>query len=584
MPVANYKYTYDFPNSDYSIELWFGEADAFSAPTEFQLDEETIIDLTLSGESDNPFGLPTASQATLKLNLDKFNSFQKIYFLQGKIEDTTLTLFTADSGTKTFELNDFPCLNTIKVINNGNVEFIGVQEVQETIDTDENSIFELKFTCIVAKALQLFPFKINKSYSGINYGYIEYYFIENGMSNQNTYFLDNYYLSSIVNAVVVREDPDRDASYFSALFKDLWTAVSNLTTSIINLWLRDTDTFTINNPLAYLKLYSLDGASTMIKGTLLNENNIEFIYKRSESATSEQKICLFNESSWLPYDSWWEFLREFTSNYYIRSKINYSTLTIEHLPIKDLTDEVTINGEIGVSGNYSLYEWIWNQSIMSLKNSTKYTYPKGSPYENEQIDVSYKENGNGNLRRLEFNLDFHNVPITTSNHRHRSQWNATDNNLGAIGYRVSLQMGSETIPFNKFVRCSDYVEVKRDDTNYYSPTEQTNTVTLPNAQQDNVGGVVAANYLTWRNTRLSETTIPTVINYVIMNYLRNTSATFEFETDQDVSLNNLNGTLTFSDYSFLPDSLQLLNGFGWISKIEKSVIGSTITIGTTITP
>ena len=99
MPVANYKYTYDFPNSDYSIELWFGEADAFSAPTEFQLDEETILDLTLSGESDSPFGLPTASQATLKLNLDKFNSFQKIYFLQGKIEDTTLTclLYTSPS-------------------------------------------------------------------------------------------------------------------------------------------------------------------------------------------------------------------------------------------------------------------------------------------------------------------------------------------------------------------------------------------------------------------------------------------------------------------------------------------------------
>ena len=584
MPVANYKYTYDFPNSDYSIELWFGEADAFSTPTEIELDEETILDLTLSGESDNPFGLPTASQATLKLNLDKFNSFQKIYFLQGKIEDTTLTLFTADSGTKTFELNDFPCLNTIKVINNGNVEFIGVQEVQETIDTDENSIFELKFTCIIAKALQLFPFKVNKSYSGINFGYIEYYFIENGMSKQNTYFLDNYYLSSIVNAVVVRDEVDRDAFYYSALFKDLWIAVSDLTTSIINLWLRETHIFTINNPLSYLKLYSLDGASTMLKGTLLDENNIEFIYKRSKSANSEQKICLFNESSWLPYDSWWEFLREFTSNYYIRSKINYSTLTISHLPIKDLTDEVTINGEIGVSGNYSLYEWIWNQSIMSLKNSNKYTYPKGSPYENEQIEVSYKENGNGNLRRLEFNLDFHNVPITTSNHRHRSQWNATDNNLGAIGYRVSLQMGSETISFNKFVRCSDYVEVKLDDTNYYSPTEQTNTVTLPNAQQDNVGGVVAANYLTWRNTRLSETTIPTVVNYVIMNYLRNTSASFEFETDQDVSLNNLNGTLTFNDYSFLPDSLQLLNGFGWISKIEKSVIGSTITIGTTITP
>jgi len=221
---------------------------------------------------------------------------------------------------------------------------------------------------------------------------------------------------------------------------------------------------------------------------------------------------------------------------------------------------------------------------MSLKNSTKYTYPKGTPYENEQIDVSYKNNGNGNLRRLEFNLDFHNVPITTSNHRHRSQWKSTDNNLGAIGYRVSLQMGSEPFALSKFVRCSDYVAVKLDDTNYYSPIEQTNTVTLPNAKNDNVGGVVAANYLTWRNTRLSRTTIPTVVNYVIMNFLSNTSATFEFETDQDVSLNNLNGTLTFNDYSFLPDSLQLLNGFGWISKIEKSVIGSTITIGTTITP
>jgi hypothetical protein len=99
MPVANYKYTYSFPNSDYSIELWFGEADAFSAPTEIELDEETILDLTLSGESDNPFGLPTASQATLKLNLDKFTATEKGYFLDGGVETTTLTLFNVASGT-----------------------------------------------------------------------------------------------------------------------------------------------------------------------------------------------------------------------------------------------------------------------------------------------------------------------------------------------------------------------------------------------------------------------------------------------------------------------------------------------------
>jgi hypothetical protein len=585
MPVANYKYTYDFPNSDYSIELWFGEADAFSAPTEIELDEETIIDLTLNGESDNPFGLPTASQATLKLKLDKFNTFQKIYFLQGKIEDTTLTLFNVASGTYAgnYQLNDFPCLNTIKVINNGNVEFIGVQEVQETIDTDENSIFELKFTCIIAKALQLFPFQTSRvNANGDKFGFVSSYILNQGTGSGydkyyiNNYLVDNYYLTSFTNAVVVRDEKDRDAGYYSTTFKNLFEIVGSLTNVIINLWLRDTDTFTINNPLAYMKLYKLDGASTMLKGTLLTENEIQFIFYRTDG------IDVFGETSNLPYDSWWEFLREFTSNYYIRSKINYSTLTISHLPIKDLTDEVTINGEVGVSGNYSLYEWIWNQSIMSLKNSTKYTYPKGSPYENEQIDVSYKNNGNGNLRRLEFNLDFHNVPITASNHRHRKVWNATDNNMGAIGYIESLEINGIST-HNNFVRCSDYVEVKRDDTNYYSPTEQTNTVTLPNAQQDNVGGVVAANYLTWRNNRLSTTTIPTVINYVIMNYLRNTSATFEFETDQDVSLNNLNGTLTFNDYSFLPDSLQLLDGFGWISKIEKSVIGSTITIGTTIT-
>lgn len=585
MPVANYKYTYSFPNTDYSIELWFGEEDAFSTPTEIELDEETVLDLTWNGEADSPFGLSIANQAEITLKLDKFSNTEKVFFLNGAIEDTTLTLFS--SSGYDYNLSDFPCLNVLKIINNGTTEFIGVQEVQETISTDENGYFKLKFTCIIAKALQLFPFKIERQQGFGSWAYFDRYFTDQatGVNYNNTktcnYHVDNYYLTSIVNAVVIRDEVGRNQNYYATTFKNLFEVLSGFISTIITLWLRQSSTFTFNNPLNYMKLYKLDGASTMLKGTLLTENELHFIYKRGIVDNIAVSMSLFGESSILDYDSWWEFLREFTSNYYIRSKIDYSTLTVSHLPIKDLSDEVTINGEIGVEGDYTLYEWVWNESNMSLRNSNKVTYPKGQSYENEQIEISYTNKGNGNLRRLEFNLDFHNVPITASNHRHNSVWNATDNNLGAIGYIEILDI-SESSASNKFVRVSDFVEIKRDANNYYTPTEQTNTVTLPNARNDNVGGVVARNYLQWRNTRISTTTIPTVVNYMIMNFLRNASASFEFNTDQDVLLNKLNGTITFSDFTFLPENLQVLDGFGWINKIEKSVNG-LVKIGVTIT-
>lgn len=583
--VSNVKYQQVI--GDYTFTFWFGEEFDFSTPTTVTLDDDVIKSFEFSGENSDPMGLHTANSLKISIDVAVFNLTLREAFIDGTITNTTgLILDTISGGIfngKTFDIDDFIYYNSIQVEKNGVVIFYGVQDIQDEVSVD-GDFMDLEYTCIISKALQILPLKYFKTLGAGSYSYIYMYMYNLTGSNYNDTILgfwnmDNYYTDGgSVRGVINIDDKYRGITYFNytMTFKYLFELVSSWCSTMISKWLRASNTFTLDNPFNHIKFYKLSATNDFLKSTQLTEDEIRFNYKLSD-------YDMFGETSVLNYDSWFEFLRDLTPSLFLRSKVDYDNLELNHYPILDNTDEVEFNEEVKLEGNPILYKWKWNEINNTFNSSNRMTFERGQPFPNDEITLTKRSNGSGNLKRLELKTYFHNVPISSSNHRYRKTWLASDNNIGAIGYitNFSIDGAIESV----FIRCHDVVSIKRNATDYYEPTNKVNTVSLPDAKDRAVspsGAKVANEYYNWRALRVTDTTLPTEINHLIWAYLRGGSVTFEFTTDQDIDINSINSFCSFSDYTFLPNYLQSFNTKGIITKISKSSENDLVRVEVTI--
>ena len=143
-----YRYTFDVFDDTYEINLMIGH-DTTITPSIINLTPPQIKSYNFKSEIDYITGLPLANEFNIELNIALFNDTTKGYFYNATA--SLLNTLTLNNG----KVIPFFYENTLEVKKNTDVIFYGVQERLEAGETDENGFFNLKFICLLSKALQI---------------------------------------------------------------------------------------------------------------------------------------------------------------------------------------------------------------------------------------------------------------------------------------------------------------------------------------------------------------------------------------------------------------------------------------------
>lgn len=584
--VYRYSWTDNF-NNTYQFELMIGSHLTIT-PNYIDLEDPAFVSCLFSGEQDDysgiksVLGIPTANVLNLTLNLNEFTNTVIEYFYNGTSTSTdTLTLYTGYSVPFNYE-------NTIILKKNGTTIFYGVQEIEDEVSTNADGHYEMQFVCMIAKSLQ----KLECSDEGL--GLTDNSTVQIEPSTiptyekvvETRYNFDFFYLSgSSVRGSIFKQPPANLYAYHRWItFKHFFESISGLATVLATAWRRGSTTITIDNPMTNHTFYKIDEGVGGGKGSALTENELGFVYaiameEKGTSNVINQDGLLVNI---LKYDSVWELLRDYLEGWAFRSKFDYSTLTLEHSPFKDTTDKVTFNSNIDITSDLSHHQLKFVSINSTFKGNLNYDGAIGiSKNEVLDITVTNKTNNNGNLQRFELYPIFHTCPVGVTDHRVGKWWASKCYNHGSIGYlRIVSYSGSSKATI---IRAYDAINFKYASASTYEPTPHADVLDLPNAESSSSNGNYVGKYMTnWTRKRLSNSTSPVITNHVLATYLQSPSLTFEFQTDQDLSIEDLGKTCEFSDLSFLPAYSNISVDVAFITKIEYDFESGVYNVGVTL--
>jgi len=569
-------------NDTYQFELMIGDTTAIT-PSYVDLDDPAFVGCKISCEQDSysgirsVLGLPTANVLTLTLDINDFSNTLINQLYDGtNASSTTLTLYTGYTTGFRYE-------NTIVLKKNGTPIFYGVQEIEDKVTTNSNGQFEIEFVCIISKALQI----LELSDEGL--GLTDNSTIETEPTTlpnydkicRTTYNYDFFYLvSSQVRGSQAKTAPlNQSAGHKFITFKYFFEVLSDLCSTLATAWRRGSTTITIDNPMTIHTFYKQDETSAGSTGSPLTEDELGFVYAIDDIGTGDNQTGLFVDT--LKYESVWEFLRDMLEGWGFRSKYDYSALTLKHYPFKDTTNEVTINGNIGLQGDLTHNELKFTSINSTIKGNIDYNGPIGiSKNEVKDVTVTYQTNNNGNLARFELYPIFHTSPVGVTDHRIAKWWGSKCYNHGAISYlRIVSYSG---INRASILRAHDKIAYKYASASAYSPTPHAEVLKLPDASSAKNGDYVGKYMTNWVRKRLSNSTSPVITNYVLWTYLLSPSLSFEIKLDQgNFNIEDIGEVCTFSSLDFLPAYSNISEDIAFITKIEYDFEGFW-TIGVTL--
>ena len=565
-----YRYTFDVFDDTYEINLMIGH-DTTITPSVINLTPPQIKSYNFKSEIDYITGLPLANEFNIELNIALFNDTTKGYFYNATA--SLLNTLTLNNG----KVIPFFYENTLEVKKNTDVIFYGVQERLEAGETDEDGFFNLKFICLLSKALQIIEpneefmklsetadddgrYLVDSTSATITYDIIIFH----------RYIFDYFY--TIGGEARGKISIDRPSNfnagicdfYDSVTIKYLFEYIGDIASELCTAWRRGTFTMSIDNPYNNFDFYKNSETQANTKGTLLAENDIRILWRK----TANGNFTDIGEGISFQYNSVWDFLRILFEGLPLRFKYDYVNKKIINTQIVNTGDDLEITGQVNNISNAIRNEIQFIEVNNQYQGNNNAITAKGFD-NNTLIDYTQtiKANNNGNLARLEIQSLYNNVPTACSANRIGRVWGSRIHNPSLIGYLRVINFGGTNL--QTFHKIHHVVGVNYNGTDKYEPTAPTIDLDYKNATiKQNTERARVNNSITYNNTIRQNTTTPTIFNHVINTYLNRPSLTLTINTTDNLTPSDIGRMVSFSNYNFIPAWVNFSVTYGFIKSIE----------------